>query len=99
MFPEIADRLDAFGSVAKIPYMAMLNNDESWDNSIFASMKQYGFFYVVDVPEYSADEEHVYMKKFFELDDDVKDEMSIRRHNPANKNAYRGLYFDLNKML
>ena len=53
-------------------------------------MKTYGFFYVVDVPEYSADKEHVFMKKFFELDDDVKDEMSIRRHNPLNKNAYRG---------
>ena len=51
-------------------------------------MKKYGFFYVVDVPDYSASLEHDY-----DLDEDVKNELAIRRHNPANKNAYRGNYY------
>ena len=53
-------------------------------------MKKFGFFYVVDVPEYSATHEQSLMKQFYDLDEDTKDELAIRRHNPANKNAYRG---------
>ena len=62
-------------------------------------MKKYGFFYVVDVPDYSASLEQDYMKQFYDLDEDVKDELAIRRHNPANKNAYRGEKRDLQLFL
>ena len=80
-----------FDGVARVPYLDLVNGNAYIDPFVLHSMKTYGFIYVVEVPEYSADKEHVFMKKFFELDDDVKDEMSIRRHNPLNKNAYRGL--------
>ena len=79
-----------FAGVARIPYKDLLNDNTYIDSFLFQSMKKYGFFYVVDVPDYSASLEQDYMKQFYDLDEDVKDELAIRRHNPANKNAYRG---------
>ena len=81
-----------FDGVARIPYMDLLNDNSYIDPFVLQSMKKFGFFYVVDVPEYSASLEQDYMKQFYDLDEDVKDELAIRRHNPANKNAYRGNY-------
>ena len=79
-----------FDGVARIPYKDLLNDNSYIDPFLLQSMKKYGFFYVVDVPDYSASLELDYMKQFYDLDEDVKDELAIRRHNPANKNAYRG---------
>nr|AIW06426.1 putative isopenicillin-n-synthase [Bathyctena chuni] len=88
LWPEQNDGV--FDGVARIPYVDLLNDNSYIDPFLLQSMKKYGFFYVVDVPEYSASLEQDFMKKFFSLEDDVKDEIAIRRHNPANKNAYRG---------
>ena len=79
-----------FDEVAKIPYKDLLNDNSYIDPFLLQSMKKFGFFYVVDVPDYSASMEQDLMKQFYDLDEDVKDELAIRRHNPANKNAYRG---------
>ena len=81
-----------FAGVARIPYKDLLNDNTYIDSFLFQSMKKYGFIYVVDVPDYSASLEHDYMKQFYDLDEDVKNELAIRTHNPANKNAYRGNY-------
>jgi len=96
LLPDLLEKLwpeeehGVFSGVARIPYKDLLNDNSYIDPFLLQSMKTYGFFYVVDVPEYSAALEHDYMKQFYDLDEDVKDELAIRRHNPANKNAYRG---------
>nr|AIW06439.1 putative isopenicillin-n-synthase [Thalassocalyce inconstans] len=79
-----------FDTVARIPYSDLLNDNPYVDPFILHSMKRYGFFYVVDVPEYSALEELEYMQKFFELPEELKSDVEISSHNPENKNAYRG---------
>jgi len=84
------DEAEGFDGVARIPYNDLLNGNVYVDPFILHSMKEYGFFYVVDVPQYSAGVELDYLKAFFELPADQKDDLSIRKHNPANKNAYRG---------
>jgi len=96
LLPDLLEKLwpeqneGVFDGVARIPYMDLLNDNSYIDPFLLQSMKKYGYFYVVDVPEYSASLEHDIMKQFYDLDEDVKDEIAIRRHNPANKNAYRG---------
>nr|AIW06440.1 putative isopenicillin-n-synthase [Thalassocalyce inconstans] len=79
-----------FDSVAKIPYTDLLNDNPYVDPFVLHSMKTYGFFYVVDVPNYSAEAELELMTTFFGLPEDVKADVEIRAHNPANANAYRG---------
>jgi len=88
LWPEQNDGV--FDEVARIPYQDLLNDNSYIDPFLLQSMKKFGFFYVVDVPEYSASHEQSLMKQFYDLDEDTKDELAIRRHNPANKNAYRG---------
>jgi len=88
LWPEQNDGV--FDEVARIPYKDLLNDNSYIDPFLLQSMKKFGFFYVVDVPEYSASHEQSLMKQFYDLDEDTKDELAIRRHNPANKNAYRG---------
>jgi len=85
-----AEEVEGFEGVARIPYADLLNGNVYVDPFILHSMKEFGFFYVVDVPEYSAGVELDFLKTFFELPADVKDDLSIRKHNPANPNAYRG---------
>nr|AIW06475.1 putative isopenicillin-n-synthase [Ctenophora sp. C WRF-2014] len=87
-WPQLQERM--FGEVATISYTDLLNDNPSVDTPILNSMKTYGFFYVVDVPEYDASVELNYMNRFFDLPEDVKDELSIKKHNPDNQNAYRG---------
>nr|AIW06445.1 putative isopenicillin-n-synthase [Haeckelia rubra] len=84
------DSGDVFAPVARIPYTDLLNDNPYVDPFILHSMKHYGFFYVVDVPEYNSTTELKYMKEFYDLPEDVKATLEIRRHNPENKNAYRG---------
>ena len=53
-------------------------------------MTEYGFFYVANIPEFSAAEELEYLKEFFALSDEVKMGLAVRKHNPQNSNVYRG---------
>jgi len=79
-----------FDSVARIPYTDLMNDNPYVDPFVLHSMKTFGFFYVVDVPDYSAETELELMTTFFGLPEDVKADVEIRAHNPANPNAYRG---------
>jgi len=81
---------EGFAGVARVPFKDLLSGNVYVDPFILQSMKKFGFFYVVDVPEYNATVELDYLKRFFELPADQKDDLAIRKHNPANKNAYRG---------
>ena len=54
-------------------------------------MKEFGFFYVEDIPGYDAKLEKNYMETFFNLPEEIKANVEIRRHNPDNSNAYRGI--------
>ena len=82
-----------FDSVARIPYTDLMNDNPYVDPFVLHSMKTFGFFYVVDVPDYSAETELELMTTFFGLPEDVKADVEIRAHNPANPNAYRGNIF------
>nr|AIW06476.1 putative isopenicillin-n-synthase [Lampea lactea] len=84
------DSKEIFDTVARIPYTDLLNENPYVDPFILHSMTHYGFFYVVDVPEYSASDELTYLQKFFNLPEGVKHGLEIKKHNSANKNAYRG---------
>ena len=84
------DSEDVFAPVARIPYTDLLNDNLYVDPFILHSMKHYGFFYVMDIPGYNASTELNYMQRFNELPEEFKAAVEIRRHNPENKNAYRG---------
>ena len=90
LFDTVSD--DVFKDVARISYTALLNDDSKVDSQILSSMKEYGFFYVVDIPGYDAKLEQGLMETFFNLPEDIKASVEIRRHNPENKNAYRGYF-------
>ena len=79
-----------FDGVARIPYFDLLNDKTHIDPILLESMKKYGFFFVVDVPGYSASLEHDYMKQFYDLGEEIKNKFAVRRYNPLNKNVYRG---------
>nr|AIW06441.1 putative isopenicillin-n-synthase [Lampocteis cruentiventer] len=94
--PDLLEKLwpketgQVFDTVARIPYNDLLNDNPYVDPFIVHSMKSFGFFYVVDVPDYDASVEDEYLQQFFNLPEKVKADTEIKRHNPANKNAYRG---------
>nr|AIW06473.1 putative isopenicillin-n-synthase [Beroe forskalii] len=80
-------------SVAVISYPDLLSNttsSSSTDALIFSSMSQFGFFYVTNVTDFSAEEELEYLKMFFALGDEVKMRLAVRKHDPRNSNVYRG---------
>nr|AIW06435.1 putative isopenicillin-n-synthase [Ctenophora sp. T WRF-2014] len=85
LWPEADPTYD---DVARISYSDLVNGDV--DSLIKQSMQEYGIFYVVDVPNYDSHEELKYLQQFFNLPEELKAGTEIRRHNPANKNAYRG---------
>nr|AIW06432.1 putative isopenicillin-n-synthase [Bathocyroe fosteri] len=79
-----------FDEVPTVPYKDLVTDNLYVDPSILMAMKEFGFFYVSEVPGYNASIELNLLKKFFNLPEEIKAGTEIRRHNPANKNAYRG---------
>nr|AIW06462.1 putative isopenicillin-n-synthase [Dryodora glandiformis] len=53
-------------------------------------MRTFGFFYVTDVPDYSAELELDYLKRFFDLPTETKMSLAVRKHRQENNNVYRG---------
>nr|AIW06433.1 putative isopenicillin-n-synthase [Ctenophora sp. T WRF-2014] len=81
---------NVFDEVPTIPYKDLVTDNLYVDPSVLMAMKQFGFFYVGEVPGYNASVELDYLQQFFNLPEELKAGTEIRRHNPANKNAYRG---------
>nr|AIW06474.1 putative isopenicillin-n-synthase [Haeckelia rubra] len=76
--------------VAVISYLDLLANDTPTDGRVLHSMQEYGFFYVDNIPEYSADEELFYLKQFYSLPDEEKMKLAVKKHREENSNVYRG---------
>merc|ERR1712139_682948 len=90
MLSPLIEADQVFDQVPKIAYTDLMNDNSNIDHLVIRAMKHFGFFYVVDVPDYSAAKELELMTTFFGLPEDVKADVEIRSHNPANSNAYRG---------
>ena len=76
--------------VAVINFQDLFHEKFPSDLAILSSMKEYGFFYVTKIPEYSAEEELKYLKEFFDLPDEKKMALAVNKHNKNNRNVYRG---------
>nr|AIW06477.1 putative isopenicillin-n-synthase [Charistephane fugiens] len=76
--------------VSKIRYNDIILPNPAVDSKVLHDMNAFGFFYVIDIPEYDATKELELLKHVFELPSDVKHTFAVRKHNPNNKNVYRG---------
>nr|AIW06449.1 putative isopenicillin-n-synthase [Ctenophora sp. B WRF-2014] len=79
-----------FDSIARIPYSSLLSNDPSIRKDLFQSMREFGIFFVQDIPSYNASSELLHLKHFFALPLPIKMEHAVRKHNGNNINVYRG---------
>jgi isopenicillin N synthase-like dioxygenase len=80
----------SFSDAAKVDYSELVHDNTNIDSKILSAMQTFGFFYVNNVPEYNATIEQQYLERFFDLPEEQKESLEIRRHNPDNTNAYRG---------
>jgi len=81
---------NALADVPAVKYADLVNDNTAADQTILEAMQAFGFFYVNNVPEYNASVEQQYLERFFDLPEEQKENLEIRRHNPDNTNAYRG---------
>ena len=87
-FPETT--YDPFHKVSSIPYADLLADSHTIDPEILKSMQEFGFFYVSDIPDYSAVKELQLLKQFFSLPESVKMPLAVKKHDHNNRNIYRG---------
>ena len=78
-------------NVPKLDYTQLIKGEIQAD--IISAMREFAFFYVVDIPEFEAEAELEVMREFFSLPLSVKERYGTVKLNPNNANVFRGTCF------
>nr|AIW06469.1 putative isopenicillin-n-synthase [Thalassocalyce inconstans] len=81
--------------VPKLDYNKIMNG--SARDEILQAMKDYAFFYIVNIPKFDPHAEIDVMRRFFNQPREVKESYASVKHNPSNNNVLRGYGYTANQ--
>ena len=73
----------------KLDYTRIMNGGAR--EEILQSMKDYAFFYIVNIPNFDPQGEVDVMENFFNQPQEVKEKYASIKNNSSNSNVLRGL--------
>nr|AIW06458.1 putative isopenicillin-n-synthase [Bathocyroe fosteri] len=80
--------------VPRIEHSQIMGGNSKQD--IIDAMQKYGFFYIVNIPNFDASKEVETMKTFFDHSQEVKERFASIKNNPTNNNILRGYGYTKN---
>nr|AIW06468.1 putative isopenicillin-n-synthase [Lampocteis cruentiventer] len=81
--------------VPKLDYNKIISGNARDD--ILQAMKDYAFFYIVNIPNYDPQAEIEVIKRFFSEPQEIKERYASAKHNPRNTNVFRGYGYITNQ--
>nr|AIW06481.1 putative isopenicillin-n-synthase [Ctenophora sp. T WRF-2014] len=90
----LKDAANPLHDVAKIEHSQIMAGNAKQD--ILDALQKWGFFYIVNIPDFDALKEMETMKTFFGHPQEVKERFASNKNNPANSNVLRGYGYTKN---
>nr|AIW06472.1 putative isopenicillin-n-synthase [Beroe abyssicola] len=85
MVTKLRNPLD---NVPKLDYSQIMGGEMQAE--ILSALREFAFFYIVDIPGFEAETEMEVMREFFRLPLSAKERYGTVKHNPNNTNVLRG---------
>ena len=82
------NQFNPLNDTPKIDYRKIMNGGAR--EEILQAMRDYSFFYILNIPNFDPQAEMDAMKTFFSLPKELKEKYASVKNNPDNSNVLRG---------
>lgn len=84
----IKQQINPLVGTPRLDYTQIMNGGARED--ILKAMRDYSFFYIINIPDFDPKAEVDVMKSFFSMSQNQKDRYASAKNNPCNSNVLRG---------